>query len=169
MSKLSDIVNVKISVVAPAVDSVSFDGLLIVGPPPSGHMSEELPTVAVYSDLQELIDAGYVATGDFADPIGIAARVAFSQNPKPAQIYVAVQKPSNPLISGGFVKIITADNALVEGMPIGTLDPAPLDLPWLQIKYNRLALSSLELEIKKDGAVVFTKALPTTEQVGAYA
>lgn len=92
MSKLDEIVTVNIDIAAPAIDSANFDNLLLVGPPPATTPPKSLPTVGVYSDMQEVTDAGYKATGDDADPIGIAARIAFSQNPKPAWIFIAVQR-----------------------------------------------------------------------------
>ena len=155
MSKINSIVNVEISIASPAIDSTSFDYLLLVGPKPNasstvipayyevvtagttgalevvadGNLTDadievELSTVtgvspdlsvtegdfvlfhdaqivpspnqpksvAVYSDLTEVTDAGWVATGNNADPIGVAARIAFSQSPKPQKIFIAVQE-----------------------------------------------------------------------------
>ena len=91
MSNLNNIVNINIDIAAPAADSASFDNLLIVGPPPAAAASA-LPDVAVYGSLSEVSAAGYKVTGDDADPVGIAARIAFSQNPKPPLIYVAAIK-----------------------------------------------------------------------------
>ena len=93
MSNLNDIVNININIAAPAVDSADFDNLLIVGPPPRVAPARPLPTVGVYSDLSEVTAAGYVAVGDDADPVGIAARIAFSQNPRPARVFIAAQQP----------------------------------------------------------------------------
>ena len=89
-NNLSDIVNISISLDSPPVDSSSFDNLLIVGLPPVAEV--DLPDVGVYSDLSEVIEAGYVAIGNSADPVGIAARIAFSQIPKPSKIYIAAMK-----------------------------------------------------------------------------
>ena len=91
-NNLNDIAIVNIDIAAPAVDSASFDNLLIVGLPPVTTPPNPLPAVGVYSDLSEVIEAGFVAIGDSADPIGIAARIAFSQNPKPSKIYIAAQQ-----------------------------------------------------------------------------
>ena len=83
---LSDIVTVNVDIASPASDSASFDNLLIIGPLPSIAPPKPLPVVGVYTNLSEVIDAGYVAVGESADPVGIAARIAFSQNPKPSRI-----------------------------------------------------------------------------------
>jgi hypothetical protein len=163
VANLNDIVTVNIDLASPAVDSASFDNLLIVGPPPILGPTNLLPTVGVYSDLEEVTAAGYAATGDSADPVGIAARIAFSQNPKPARIYVAAQRDATPLITDGDVKIITAANALTDALPIGTIDGNTANnLPWVQVTYNRLAVSSMEVEISKDGISRFGNSLPTT-------
>ena len=55
------------------------------------------PPVGVYSSLSEVEDYGFITvsnadSGVTADPIGAAARVAFSQNPRPTRIYIAVQQ-----------------------------------------------------------------------------
>ena len=91
MSKNYDMIaTVDIDIQSPIVDDTSFDNLLIMGPAPKGE--NNAPDVGVYASLTEVEDAGFVSTGDDADPVGIAARVAFSQSPAPTQVYIAVQK-----------------------------------------------------------------------------
>ena len=166
---LNDIVTVNIDIASPAVDSASFDNLLIVGPGPATAPPRPLPLVGVYSDLTEVTDDGYIAIGEDADPIGIAARIAFSQNPKPSKIFVAAQPATTPLITGGDLKIITASNALSDAVPIGTIDGATaINLPWVQIEYSRSELTGLEVEIEKDGEVKFSQELPTGDNPNAY-
>ena len=97
-NNLNDIVTVNIDVSSPAVDGASFDNLLIVGLPPVANLPKPLPDVGVYSDLSEVVAAGYVAVGENADPVGIAARIAFSQNPKPARIFIAAQKEAEETV-----------------------------------------------------------------------
>lgn len=93
MSKNYDLIaTVDIDIASPLVDDTSFDNLLIMGPAPKGE--NLAPDVGVYASLEEVEDAGFVSTGDGADPIGVAARVAFSQSPRPTQVYIAVQKLS---------------------------------------------------------------------------
>lgn len=93
MSKNYDLIaTVNIDIASPLVDDTSFDNLLIMGPAPKGE--NLAPDVGVYASLEEVEDAGFVSTGDGADPIGVAARVAFSQSPRPTQVYIAVQKLS---------------------------------------------------------------------------
>ena len=93
MSKNYDqIATVSIDIVSPIIDDASFDNLLIMGPAPKGEYNA--PNVGVYSSLNEVEEAGFVSTGDNADPVGVAARVAFSQSPPPTQVYIALQKLS---------------------------------------------------------------------------
>ena len=91
MSKNYDqIATVNIDISTPIVDDASFDNLLIMGPAPKGE--NRAPDVGVYASIAEVEDAGFVTSGDGADPVGVAARVAFSQSPAPTQVYIAVQK-----------------------------------------------------------------------------
>lgn len=87
-NNLDRIVNVAISIDSPIVDAASFDNLLIIGPAPAkeGHTA---PPIGVYANLEEVTDTGYVAVGDGADIVGVAARIAFSQSPAPTQVYIA--------------------------------------------------------------------------------
>lgn len=91
MSKNYDqIATVNIDIASPIVDDASFDNLLIMGPAPMGE--NQAPDVGVYASITEVEDAGFVTSGDGADPVGMAARVAFSQSPPPTQVYIAIQK-----------------------------------------------------------------------------
>lgn len=94
MSNLADIVQVNIDLNSPAVDSTSFDNLLLVGPPPQKAVEKAPPIMGVYSSLEEVNSAGWVSVGDNADPIGVAAMVAFAQSPQPSSVYIAVQQTS---------------------------------------------------------------------------
>ncbi len=92
MSKNFDLIaTVDIDIASPIVDDTSFDNLLILGPAPkkAGHTA---PDVGPYSSIEEVTEAGFVVSGDGADPVGVAARVAFAQNPRPTTIYIAIQK-----------------------------------------------------------------------------
>ena len=91
-SNINRVVQVDISLTMPPADAASFDHLLILGPPPAEPLGP-IPKVAVYSDLLEVSGAGYVTTGEKADPVGAAARIAFSQTPRPSRIFVANYKP----------------------------------------------------------------------------
>lgn len=102
MSKNYDqIATVNIDISSPIVDDTSFDNLLIMGPAPAGAPKAPyaIPDVGVFSSISEVEDLGYVTTGDNADPVGVAARVAFSQSPKPTQVYIAIQKRSAEAIA----------------------------------------------------------------------
>ena len=91
-NNLDRIVTVNIDIAAPAVDGASFDCILIVGLPPAREPERPLPDVGAYSSLEEVTGAGFAATGENADPVGIAARIAFSQSPRPTRIFIAAQK-----------------------------------------------------------------------------
>ena len=111
MSKNYDqIATVDIDIATPIVDDTSFDNLLIMGPAPKGE--SQAPDVGVYSSIAEVEDAGFVTSGDGADPVGVAARVAFSQSPSPTQVYIAVQKPSKE--SEGAAETIKEANEIVK-------------------------------------------------------
>ena len=93
MSKNFDLIaTVDIDIASPIVDTASFDNLLILGPAPKGE--HKAPDVGVYATLEEVKDAGFIVSGENADPVGVAARIAFSQSPMPSAVYVALQKHS---------------------------------------------------------------------------
>lgn len=92
------IATVDISIEQVIVDSASFDNILIVGPLPAVAPTTAPALVAAYSSLEEVTDAGWVASGTGVDPVGAAARIAFSQDPKPSKIYIA---PIQQVTSGG--------------------------------------------------------------------
>ena len=91
MSNLERICTVDISLDSPISNEASFDNILIIGPAPATPNPEaEVPAVGVYNSLSEVTELGFVATGAAADPVGVAARVAFSQTPRPHEVYIAV-------------------------------------------------------------------------------
>ena len=83
------IATLNIDIAQQIADGQSFGNLLIVGPAPASEAASAAP-IAVYSGLDEVTEAGFVTTGENADPVGVAARVAFSQKPEPTAIYIAV-------------------------------------------------------------------------------
>lgn len=87
-NSLDRICTVDISLASPVADNSNFDNILILGPAPT-NPTEDVPAVGVYNSLEELTALGIVATGERADPVGVAARVAFSQSPRPHEVYVA--------------------------------------------------------------------------------
>jgi len=167
-NNLDRIVNVQIDIAAPAVDAASFDNLLIFGPAPQIPPPRPLPVVGVYSDLAEVTGAGYTTTGDAADPIGIAARIAFSQIPRPPQIFIAAMQAAPPSVKEAEIKIITEDNYLTDAVNADPEAPLPTDLPWLQVTYSRKALSEMTVEIEKDDALVYGGEQPITKNKEAY-
>lgn len=96
MSDLSSIVNVQIDLSEPIVGSQSFGNILILGDVPGTIPSgKTVPPVGAYSNLSEVEALGWVTTGTNAEPVGIAARVAFSQNPRPSRVYIATRQTAN--------------------------------------------------------------------------
>lgn len=90
MGKNYDLIaTVSIDINAPIVDDASFDSLLIVGPLPKTTPTKAPALVGVYTSLDAVTEAGWSITGNDADPVGLAAQVAFSQSPAPAKIYIA--------------------------------------------------------------------------------
>lgn len=110
-SNLDLIATVDISLDTPVSNGASFDNILILGPGPENPVGE-IPTVGVYRSLGELTELGFCASGDKADPVGVAARAAFSQSPAPGQIYIAVQKPTAEAIAAA--ETIRAVNTAIE-------------------------------------------------------
>lgn len=98
MSKNYDMIaTVDIDLETALVDNTSFSNLLIVGPLPKVAPEKAPPKVGAYSSIGEVVDAGWVTSGDGADPIGVAAQVAFSQIPTPTTIYIApIQTVTTP-------------------------------------------------------------------------
>ena len=84
MGNIDNIVDVKISLESPAMDSASFSGLLLVAQKPSKVGTEDMPDVAVVRSAKELEAFGYTTT----DEAYIAATVAFNQDPRPGKIYI---------------------------------------------------------------------------------
>ena len=97
-NKLDAVVNVNISIASPTDISENLDSILILGLPPATEPPDPLPDVGVYTDLAGVIKAGYKADGLDADPVGIAARIAFAQNPKPDRIFIAALKETASLV-----------------------------------------------------------------------
>lgn len=82
------IATVTIDIENPVVSETSFGHILIVGPMPTGATGTAATPAAMgaYSSLSEVVAAGWSTT---ADPVGVAAAVAFAQNPAPPVIYIA--------------------------------------------------------------------------------
>ena len=87
-NSLDRICTVDISLASPISNDANFDNILILGPAPA-NPTEDVPAVGVYNSLEELTALGIIATGERADPVGVAARVAFSQSPRPHEVSVA--------------------------------------------------------------------------------
>ena len=86
-ANLDRICTVDISLATPISNNANFDNSLIIGPLPKAPKAT-IPGIFVVNGLDELTEMGFVAVGDNADPIGVAARVAFSQSPRPHEVYV---------------------------------------------------------------------------------
>lgn len=114
-SNLDRIARVDISLDTPISNEASFDHILIIGPAPlNPKEGVEIPTVGVYNSLNEITELGFLATGDGADPVGVAARVAYSQSPRPHEVYVAVV--GKTVGEGGEVTAMKAVDVLNEAL-----------------------------------------------------
>ena len=87
-NSLDRICTVDISLASPISSDANFDNILILGPAPA-NPTGDVPAIGVYNSLEELTALGIAATGERTDPVGVAARVAFSQSPRPHEVYVA--------------------------------------------------------------------------------
>lgn len=95
-SNLDRIVNITIELQTVVSSGASFDTILIVGPGPKNPVVDGPADFSAYTSLGGVNAAGWVSEGESADPVGIAARIAFSQTVKPAKVFIAVQKPVDP-------------------------------------------------------------------------
>jgi len=84
MSKLDNIVDVRITIESPVTDSASFSNLLLIVPAAETVGSETMPSVAVISSADDLLNYGYST----ADAAYKAAAVAFMQEASPERLYV---------------------------------------------------------------------------------
>ncbi len=108
------IATVDIDLETPLVDGTSFDNLLIVGPLPKVTPKKAPPKVGTYSSIDEVVEAGWETSGDGADPVGVAAQVAFGQSPTPTTIYIApIQTVTTPA-TDGHGEATTAPESAVE-------------------------------------------------------
>ena len=167
-NNLDRLVAVGIDIASPAVDGADFDGMLIFGPAPKIPPERPLPPVGVYASLAEVAAAGWSATGAAADPVGAAARIAFSQSPAPAKVLIAATREAEPSVGDVEMAIITAESFHAEAAGAEKDSPLPADLPWLQITYSRRPVSAMDVVIEKDGAAIFGKRLPLARNPKAY-
>ncbi len=105
---LDRIATVDIDIINPVIEDMSFNKLLIVGPGPKNFDVTPTAGVLEYGSIVEMEEQGWITTGEDADPLGAAARVAFSQNPIPTKVYLAPTQPT------GEAKRFAAVKAAVE-------------------------------------------------------
>lgn len=161
MKSLSDIVNIGINLEEPLVDSTSFDHVLIVGPEPaswsglSDEEHEKKESVFICSGASELSDKDslFAATDEFfGDPIGIAGRVAFSQEPKPDKVYFAVNKKLPATIKECSVIVAKTKDEIPADL-LGELgEGAVTGLPWIISSYKEKDATA-----HRETVVAFTK------------
>lgn len=97
------IATVSIDIASPIVDGTSFDNILIVGSLPKETPEKMPPKVGAYSSIEEVTDTGWSIIGDAADPVGLAAQVAFSQSPRPTTVYIAPMQLTAAAVAAGQV------------------------------------------------------------------
>lgn len=87
---IDNIVNCQISIDTPIQDSSSFGTIMLIGYAPKAA-SGEIKPVNVYGYLEDVLSAGW---GEDTTMYA-AARAAFSQNPKPKEIYVLLRQKTD--------------------------------------------------------------------------
>lgn len=87
-NNLDDFVKIQIAISDPALTEDVFNRLLMVIAPPTETGTQTIGTTALISSAKELLDFGYAEDSEAY----IAATVAFSQDPAPDQIAVAVRQ-----------------------------------------------------------------------------
>ena len=100
INNFDQIATVSITLSSAVADSTSFDNILIVGPLPAVATTVDIPDCGVYTDIEAVTDMGWVVSGEEADPVGVAALVAFSQNPRPARIFIAPIRTVTETVEG---------------------------------------------------------------------
>ena len=89
----------------------------------------------MYSSLEELTELGIVAVGETADPVGVAARVAFSQSPRPHEIYVAFMNDAPTGLEAETSTVRTVSEVLTDALGInGWYCICPVGLTKAQVK-----------------------------------
>lgn len=79
------IANVDVSIISEIVDDTSFGNLLIVGPGPTTPPATAPALIGEYKSLKAVLNAGWGET----EPVAMAAKAAFAQNPTPYKIFIA--------------------------------------------------------------------------------
>lgn len=155
-SNLDRIVNVTIDLQTVVSSGASFDTILLVGPPPLAPTGEGPADFSAYTSLAGVNAVGYVSEGEGADPVGIAARVAFSQTTKPARIYIAPQRLSVAAVESG--KIIEAVKGILDTF---TSEEASEDYKAAYDEKRRVML----VDLAKDPSTIEDK--PTADPIAA--
>lgn len=102
-SNYDQIATVDIDIENPMVDKVSLGNLLIIGPRPAVISGREPSVFGMYTELDYVSEAGWKTSGEGADPVGEAAKVAFSQKPKPDHIYIAPVQLTGDAVAAGAI------------------------------------------------------------------
>ena len=144
-NNLADIVNVQIEIERPVINGASFNNLLIIGPEPKSWQSltkedrDSRDTVYSCTSLSEVTEADGIfanADKDAGDAIGNAARVAFSQDPSPTKIFIAINRKLDKSIDNCDVQLVTEVSGLPEALVNDGDTAESLGLPWLVVSYN---------------------------------
>ena len=128
-NNLSRIADITIELQSVVSSGANFDTILIVGPGPKKPGKTPPPDVGGYYGLDEVNEVGWVSEGADADPVGTAARVAFSQTTKPSQIFIAVQQPASAAEEADAGE----EAGGTEGNPVAPVDPTALESPNLTL------------------------------------
>ena len=159
-NNLADIVNVHIELERPVINGASFSNLLIVGPEPESWQSlakadrDSRDTVYSCTNLNEVTEEDGIyanADKDTGDAIGNAARVAFSQDPAPSKIFIAVNRKLDKSVTDCDVRIASSAADLPAAL-VG--EEAPTGFPWLVLSYQEAdteAIRTTVIDISRNG------------------
>ena len=117
-NSLDEIIKCDIDLSTPSSSDETFDSICIVVPGPSSKTKNSQSTDIVFAitEAKELLDYGF----DVKDAAYLAASTAFSQNPSPDKIYVAVRKSETVDGTTTYEEIATAlDRAYEESGAYG--------------------------------------------------
>lgn len=89
MNNFELIANVDINIASPIISSSAYENILIVGPLPAKAPAIAPAKYGEYNTIEQVEAAGWVVSGPDADPVGIAARVAFAQASVPGKLFIS--------------------------------------------------------------------------------
>lgn len=88
---LDDIIKCNVEISSPASSDATFNSILVIVPGPEASGKSSMDKVTAVSKADELLDYGFTSE----DSAYIAATIAFSQSPAPAELYICIRKKTD--------------------------------------------------------------------------